>query len=148
MPEIKNEQKLTMKKYLLFVFGILVYSSVSAQAYHSIRLVGPEYVTNESFSGIVVSSVTPQEDGSYCVEMFNSNRNTVSEQITNSFEWYLSYKGKRVSDYFNSAIRGRSTSTKTVWAWPDEVPKGNEKYVTAQFGRERTTPTDRRDDVY
>lgn len=137
-----------MKKYLLFVFGILVYSSVSAQAYHSLNIVSRDYVTNESFSGIVVSSVTPQEDGSYSVTLFNSNYDSSYEAVTNSFDWYLSYKGKRVSDYFKSAIRSRNISTKTVLAWPDEVPKGNEKYVTVQFGRERTTPTDRRDDVY
>ena len=121
-----------------------MYSSVSAQAYRSLNLVSPDYVTNESFSGIEVRAIEVQGDGSYSVELFNSNYGSSREVITNSFEWYLSYKGKRVSDYFKSSIRGRYTSIKTVWAWPNEVPKGYEKYVTVQFGRD--VKKDYRDD--
>ena len=62
-----------------------------------------------------------------------------------AFDWYLSYKGKRVSDYYSSTIRCRKTEQRTVRCWPDEVPRGYESYVTVQFGREQA-PRDRRDD--
>ena len=134
-----------MKKYLLLFFGILMYSSVSAQAYHSVRLAQPDIYTTNSHDGIDVSSITPKTDGSYSVELFNSNYNNGNEIVTYAFEWYLSYKGKRVSDYYKSAIRNRKSEQKTVWAWPDEVPRGNEQYVTVQFGKEPPV-RDRRDD--
>ena len=61
------------------------------------------------------------------------------------FDFYLSYKGKRVSDYYHSTIRSCDKRTIEAVAWPDEVPKGNEKFVTVQLGKE-PAKKDRRDD--
>lgn len=134
-----------MKKFLLIICGLLISSTVSAQAYQRLHFADPNYVTNNSHVGIDVKSITPQDNGSYYVVLFNSNSNHGNDVITNSFEWYLSYKGKRVSEYFSSLIPARKYENKTVWVWPDEVPKGYENYVTIQFGREPRVK-DRRDD--
>jgi hypothetical protein len=63
----------------------------------------------------------------------------------NNFTWYLSYSGNRVSDYYYSTATSMSAFTKTAIAWPGKVPKGHEKYVTAQLGKE-PAKKDRRDD--
>ena len=125
-----------MKRYLLLLLGVVTYSTISAQSYRSLNIVEPDIYTTNSHDGIDVRSVIPKSDGSYSVELFNSNYNNGNEVVTYSFEWYLSYKDKRVSDYYKSAIRNRKSEQKTVWAWPDEVPRGYERYVTVQLGRE------------
>ena len=115
-----------------------MYPSVSAQSiYPSLNFAEPDIYTTNSHDGIDVRSITPKADGSYSIELFNTNHNNGNEIVTYAFEWYLSYKGKRISDYYKSAIRTRKSEQKTVWAWPDEVPRGNERHVTVQFGKER-----------
>ena len=106
------------------------------------------YETISSSEGIVVKSITVNQDRSLTVEFFNSNRRGYERAVINySFEWYLSYKGKRVSDYYQESIVRDGSSTRKVYCWPGEVPAGNEKYVTVQFGKESTKPArDRRDD--
>ncbi|MBQ2291609.1 MAG: hypothetical protein II248_05590 [Paludibacteraceae bacterium] len=96
--------------------------------------------------GIECSSITPQNDGAYIVCLYNTNNNTgyYIGFAYHSFTWYLSYKGQRVSDYYDSVIRCQSGEEKKVYVWPDEVPKGHEKYVVVQFGKE-AAPKDRRD---
>ena len=64
------------------------------------------------------------------------------------FDVYLSYKGKRVSDYYSFGAPpgcNYGSASRTVTVWPDEVPEGHEKYVTVQTGRE-PAKRDRRDD--
>lgn len=122
-----------MKKYLLLLFmmGITPCSNIMANC--------------DLPQGKCVS-ITPQSDGSYLVV-------TAPTSKPSSFEWYLSYKGKRVSDYYKSVFLRESvfadaitwSQSVKVWAWPDEVPVGHEKYVTVQLGREPRVK-DRRDD--
>jgi len=137
-----------MKKLFLTICGVIVCMTTSGQAYHSLRIADVENNIHNSHSGIVAQTVAPLSDGSYSVTLFNSNYNDpsdgVSYRTSHSFFWYLSYKGKRVSDYYQSTIRCRTTDQKAVWIWPNEVPKGYEKYVTVQFGREPLVK-DRRD---
>lgn len=84
-------------------------------------------------------------DGTYNVTFRDNTVRYLGDDHPNNFTWYLSYKGKRVSDYYyNSATSMSSFSIKAV-AWPNEVPKGNEKFVTAQLGKE-PAKKDRRDD--
>ena len=109
------------------------------------NFVEPEYVTISSKEGISVSSITPNQNSSYCVELYNNNRGNQGEITSYNFEWYLSYRGERVSDYFQETIRCGQSSSRTVYAWPGEVPSGNEKYVTVQLGRQPARK-DRRDD--
>ncbi len=126
-----------MKK--LFIFILLFFVSVEANS------VG---FTQKSHSGIIVESITINANESLTVTFRNtnsSNYNSTGVKMTYYFEWYLSYKGKRISDYYSDAIRFGQTGTHNVYFWPDEVPKGNEKYITVQF-KEETQHTDRRDD--
>ncbi len=131
-----------MKKLFLLTIFILSYLVSYGEDIHS-------------HTGIEVKSIVLQSDGSYAVELCNTNTrySKYYGQLTVRpyyiFDWYLSYKGERVSDYFNAKVRVEESVTKTVFAWPDEVPKGHERYVTVQFGREPARvniPRDRRDD--
>lgn len=139
-----------MKKLLLSLFAIVVCITASGQAYRQLRIADEVNNTHNSHSGIVVQTITPQSNGSYSVTLFNTNYNDpydgVSYRTSYSFAWYLSYKGKRVSDYYQSTIRCRATEQKSVCAWPDEVPKGHEKYVSVQLGSEPVKRDPRDDD--
>lgn len=131
---------------LLIAFTLLVFASTAnSQVYQPIHVVQSENVTINSKEGIVVQNTTVNTDKSVTVTLYNSNSNRDYERNTYTFEWYLSYKGKRVSDYFAESIRCRKTTSRTVYIWPGEVPNGNEKYVTVQLGRE-PRKKDRRDD--
>ena len=118
---------------------------MQAQAYRSINIVEPDYITINSSEGIVVQDITVNQDKSLTVTLTNTNRSTSGEVKTYSFEWYLSYKGKRVSDYYTESLRCRKTASRTVYIWPNSVPAGYENYVTVQLGRE-PRKKDRRDD--
>lgn len=140
---IQNTNK-QMKKLLLILCAVSLYTIANAQAYTQISIQSLERNTNRSHVGIVVNSITPQGGESYAVELYNANYNDEGCHTSYAFDWYLSYKGKRVSDYYSSTIRCRKTEQRTVRCWPDEVPRGYESYVTVQFGREQA-PKDRRD---
>jgi len=83
-------------------------------------------------------------DGSYSVKFRDNDNVYISDYNSTQFTWYLSYKGKRISDYVNSSSSGNRNFSVTAFAWPGEVPKGNEKYVIAQLGKE-PVKKDRRD---
>ncbi|MGM9774185.1 MAG: hypothetical protein ACI3Y2_03150 [Candidatus Egerieousia sp.] len=141
-----------MRTKLILTIIVLLCSclSVNAQAYKPIKILGVEYNTHSSSEGISVDSIRLQNDGSYLIELYNTNHSDPNDGVSYitsySFEWYLSYCGKRVSDYFKSTIRCLKSITKRVYAWPGKVPKGYEKYVTVQFGREHLPiKKDRRD---
>ena len=104
-------------------------------------------------NGIEVQDIKVNTDdkgvpnGSYTVDFRDKNFDVVGNAgLINNFTWYLSYKGKRVSDYYSSTtnVRNYKISVKAV-TWPNDVPKGNEKFVTVQFGKE-SEKKDRRDD--
>lgn len=120
-------------------------SAANAQAYRPLNIQRSENVTVNSKEGIVVQATTINDDKSFTVTFMNSNYNNDGERNTYIFEWYLSYKGKRVSDYYTEAIRCRQTGSRTVYYWPNTVPAGHEKYVSVQLGRE-PRKKDRRDD--
>lgn len=132
---------------LLIAFTLLVFASTAnAQAYRSLNIVRSEDVTINSKEGILVQGTTINSDKSVTVTLYNSNSNRDNERNTYTFEWYLSYKGKRVSDYYTEAVRCKNTANRTVYIWPGEVPDGNEKYVTVQLGREPRKKDPRDDD--
>lgn len=142
--------RITTKMWrIIFTFLLYVISFITgmAQTYRSIKIKNPTYSTIESSIGIEVTSISPQADGSYNVTFYNSNNDgyQYNEYITYSFDWYLSYKGKRCSDYYKSAIRERKSGIKQVFVWPGSIPKGNERYVTVQF-RSGLEEKDYRDD--
>ena len=96
-----------------------------------------DYTTVNSSEGIIVKNTIINSDGSITVTFENINKHNYGEVVTNVFKWYLSYKGKRVSDYYTDALRENGyTTSHTVFIWPGEVPNGNEKYITVQIGEE------------
>lgn len=133
-----------MRKLLIAFMLIVVASATNAQ-YRSLNIVPADNVTIKSKEGIVVQDATVNADKSVTVTLMNTNSDGANSRDTYIFEWYLSYKGKRVSDYYSEAIRCKRTASRTVYIWPGEVPNGNEKYVTVQLGRE-PIKKDRRDD--
>lgn len=135
-----------MKKFLsLLILLGCTFGFAHSQAYRTLNVIQEDYVTVNSKEGISVSKLINNQDKSYTVELSNTNRSAQGEIQSNCFEWYLSYKGKRVSDYYQETIRCGKSGTRQVYAWPDEVPAGDEKFVTVQLGRELLTK-DRRDD--
>lgn len=135
-------KKLVVLTMLFIEIGV---HAVKAQ-YWVPNFVEPEYVTISSKDGISVSSITPNHNNSYTVVLHNNNRGNQGEITSYSFEWYLSYKGERVSDYYQETVRCGQSSSRTVYAWPGEVPAGNERYVTAQLGRQPAKRDPRDDD--
>ena len=137
-----------MKKSVFFILFMMGLGLLTTQAqYNTINVIREDYVTVSSKEGISVTSVTPNQDKSYTVVLNNNNTNAVGEIKSYCFDWYLSYKGKRVSDYFQETIRCGKTATKQVYCWPGEVPSGYERYVTVQLGKEqKPVKKDPRDD--
>lgn len=131
---------------LLIAFMLLVGSTAANAQYHSLNIIPTENVTIKSKEGIVVQNTTVNTDKSITVTLLNTNTDGDNSRDTYTFEWYLSYKGKRVSDYYNEAIRCKRTASRTVFVWPEEVPNGNEKYITVQLGREPRKKDPRDDD--
>jgi hypothetical protein len=123
----------------LFFMAFVVFAMVSNAYAQS------EYISN-SIKINVDSKGVP--DGTFTVEFKNGHNE--SETIT----FYLSYSGKRVSDYYANRVPAGYGDMIYGWRygeliinaipWPNTVPKGNEKYVTVQLGRE--IHRDRRDD--
>ena len=104
-----------MKKSIFFILFMMGLGILKTQAqYNTLNVIREDYVTVSSKEGISVSSVTPNQDKSYTVVLKNNNTNDVGEIKSCCFEWYLSYKGKRVSDYYQETIRCGKTATKQV----------------------------------
>jgi len=135
-----------MKKLVLVIVVLIGYNVSYSQAYRVPNFVESDYITVSSKEGIRVSSITPNQDKSYEVVLYNNNRPNPGEIATYNFEWYLSYKGKRVSDYYQESVRCGFSTTRKVYCWPDEVPAGHEMYVTVQLGREPAKRDPRDDD--
>lgn len=141
-----NSQYWKMRKlfYLLMLILCIIYTST--QNCLAINFIPPTYSTVNSHQGILVENTIVNQDKSITITFRNANSDYGSgEVVTYSFEWYLSYKGKRISDYYTEAIRCGQKNSHTVLYWPGEVPNGNEKYITVQLGRE-PKKRDRRDD--
>lgn len=136
-----------MKRILVLLIGSFICILLNAQAYRGLNIgPAPEYVQIESFQGIAVTSLNYNSASGYTVTLMNNNYNRSGEKNSYSFNWYLSYQGKRVSDYYSSSIFCRREETrKNLYTWPNSVPSGYEKYVTVQFGKEKPKK-DRRDD--
>ena len=135
-----------MKKATLFVLFMMGLGLLTTQAqYHQLNVIQEDYVTVSSKEGIGITSLTPNPNKSYTVVLTNHNRSAQGEIQSNCFDWYLSFKGERVSDYFQETSRCGKSSTRTIFCWPGKVPSGYEQYVTVQLGRE-PIKKDRRDD--
>jgi hypothetical protein len=122
-----------MKTVIAFL-GLFFAVSMLASAQDNIEVRSIE--VNKDIHGV--------PNGSYKVSFRDNTVRYLYEDYPNNFTWYLSYKGKRVSDYYYSTATSMSTFSKTALTWPDAVPAGHEKYVTAQLGKE-PAKKDRRD---
>ena len=127
-------KKILKVTFLCVICTICFYAYSAPQAYRSIRIKERTSTDYESADGIQVS--ISYEGNNYNVKLFNSNFNDPNDYTTYTFKWYLCYQGKRVSDYYSERMGCRKTETRQVYAWPDKVPSGYEKYVTVQFGTE------------
>lgn len=136
-----------MKRGFVLLIGIFFCLLLNAQAYRTINIgPPPEYVQIDSFQGITVTALSYSQASGYSASLMNNNYNRSGEKNSYNFDWYLSYNGKRVSDYYSSTIFCRQVETRNnLYTWPNSVPSGHEKYVTVQFGREKPKK-DRRDD--
>ena len=131
---------------MMIAFLLLAGTLAANAQYSSLRIIPTENVTIKSTDGIVVESTSVNQDKTITVTFRNINSDGDNSRDTYTFEWYLSYKGKRVSDYYTEAIRCRRTASRTVYIWPETVPEGYEKFVTAQLGRESRKKDPRDDD--
>jgi hypothetical protein len=119
-----------MKKFLAFWVLFLAVSTFTFA-----QIPTPEIKVHVDASGA--------PDGTYYVSFYKTT--SCNDTGTIDVTYYLSYKGKRVSDYYYMSFCVSSPHGKNSVAWPDEVPKGYEKYVTVQLGKEKEKK-DRRDD--
>lgn len=138
-----------MNKYtiILCVFTIMLKGSAIAQ-YNTINVRSADRYISNNVSAISVENITPisGDANGYEINFCDAqNVNRVEEQYATSFEFYLSFKGSRISDYQKANSNYQHYFTIKCHIWPDAVPIGYEKYVTVQIGRE-TTKRDRRDD--
>jgi hypothetical protein len=139
-----------MEKRLIYVLTfIMVAIGVYAQsAYKVPNFRSADRYTSSKMSAISVEMITPisgDENGYEITFLDSQNVNRAVEQYATSFKFYLSYKGKRISEYQSANSNYKYTFTYKCYVWPGMVPKGNEKYVTAQIGEE-PQKRDRRDD--
>ncbi len=137
------------------LFNILLFLMVSIGAGAQSAYVIPNFrsadrYSSSDMSAISVESITPiaGDENGYVIKFRDSqNVNRAVEQYATAFKFYLSYKGKRVSDYKNANSDYDYHFSCTCYVWPGSVPAGHEKYVTVQIGEEpRNIKKDRRDD--
>lgn len=137
-----------LKKVLnIFLLGAIIITS-SAQAYVVPNFRSADRYSSTNMSAISVESIIPisGDENAYEIKFCDSqNVDRAVEQYATAFKFYLSYKGKRVSDYKTANSNYQFRFSCKCYIWPDMVPRGYEKYVTVQIGEE-PKKTDRRDD--
>ena len=143
-----NRQQSMPKKILSLLLLLIVTIGASAQ-YVVPNFRSADRYTSSNMSAISVEIITPISGDENCYEITfldSQNVNRAVEQYATSFKFYLSYKGKRVSEYQSANSNYKYTFTYKCYAWPDMVPKGYEKYVTVQIGNEPRKKDPRDDD--
>lgn len=139
------------KFFILCVLMTLVSLSANAQfgnAYQTLNVRSADRYSSTNRSAISIESVTLVADGNgYEIKFCDTqNVNRAVEQYATSFEYYLTYNGKRVSDYQTANSNYKYYFTSKCYTWPNAVPKGYENYVTVQLGREPAKKDSRDDD--
>ena len=144
-----NRQHVMPKKLIYVLLLLMATIGVHAQsAYVVPNFRSADRCTSSNMSAISVEMITPisGDENGYEISFRDSqNVDRAVEQYATSFKFYLSYKGKRISEYQSANSNYKYTFTYKCYAWPGMVPKGNEKYVTVQIGTE-PKKRDRRDD--
>ena len=145
-----NRQYFMPKKLIYVLTLLMVTMGVRAQsAYVVPNIRSADRYTSSDMSAISVEQITSisgDENGYEITFRDSQNVNRAVEQYATSFKFYLSYKGKRISEYQSANSNYKYTFTYKCYAWPGMVPKGNEKYVTVQIGNEPRKKDPRDDD--
>ena len=145
-----NRQHFMHQKLIYILLLLMATMGVCAQsAYVVPNFRSAERYTSSNMSAISVEMISPISGDENCYEITfldSQNVNRAVEQYATSFKFYLSYKGKRISEYQSANSNYKYTFTYKCYAWPVMVPKGNEKYVTVQIGNEPRKKDPRDDD--
>ena len=143
-----RQQSMTKKSFNILLFLMVAIGTSAQSAFWTPNFRSADRYTSDNDKYISVIRVTPisGDANGYSVEFQDSqNVDRAVEQYATSFKFYLSYQGKRVSDYQQANSNYKYKFTYNCYAWPGKVPNGHEKYVSVQIGGE-PKKTDRRDD--
>lgn len=135
--------------YTLFLLLIVFIEGNAQSAYQIPHFRSADKYKSTDMSAISVLSVEPMsEDKNGYVITFRDSQNTnrAVEQYATSFKFYLSYKGKRISEYQSANSNYDYKFTCKCYVWPNIVPVGDEKYVCVQIGTEPRKKDSRDDD--
>ena len=138
-----------LKKFLSFFLLLAIAIGANAQAYVVPNFRSADRCSSTNMNAISVESITPVSGdvNGYQIKFCDSqNIDRAVKQYATSFKFYLSYKGKRVSDYKMANSNYQYHFTSTCYTWPNSVPKGYEKYVSVQIGVEQKKKDPRDDD--
>lgn len=136
------------KKFLSIFLLLAIAIGANAQAYVVPDFRSADRYSSTNMNAISVESIIPVsgDANGYQIKFCDSqNIDRAVEQYATSFKFYLSYKGKRVSDYKMANSNYQYRFTCMCYTWPNSVPQGHEKYVSVQIGEE-PRKKDRRDD--
>ena len=130
-----------LKRNFFLIFFLLSFYMVKVvgQAYVVPNFRSADRYTSDNDKYISVISVAPisGDANGYSIEFRDAqNVDRAVEQYATSFKFYLSYQGKRVSDYQQANSNYKYNFTCKCYAWPGKVPSGHEKYVSVQIGEE------------
>lgn len=137
-----------LKKKLTLVLFLIIAIGASAQ-YVVPNFRSADRYSSSNINAISIERISPisgDENGYEITFRDSQNIDRAVEQYATSFKFYLSYKGKRISDYKLANSNYKYTFIYKCYAWPNIVPKGHEKYVTVQIGNEPTEKDPRDDD--
>ena len=141
-----------MLKKTLILFQLLLMAPIGTfaqSAYVVPNFRSADKYSSTNMNAISLESITPLSNNEYGYEIKfcdTQNTNRAVEQYATSFTFYLSYKGKRISDYQTANSNYKYHFTCTCYIWPNAIPKGHERYVTVQMGKEPIKKDPRDDD--
>lgn len=137
------------KKYLLLILLFISIGANAQSAYQIPHFRSADKYQSTDMKAISVISVEPilDDKNGYVITFRDSqNTNRAVEQYATSFKFYLSYKGKRISEYQSVNSDYDYKFTCKCYVWPNIVPDGDEKYVSVQIGTEPRKKDSRDDD--
>lgn len=128
---------------------VVAIGAVAQSAYVVPNFRSADRYSSTNMSAISVEGIIPisGDENGYEIKFCDSqNVDRAVEQYATAFKFYLSYKGKRVSEYISANSNYEYRFTCTCYIWPNIVPKGHEKYVNVQIGLEPKKKDPRDDD--
>lgn len=106
-------------KLILTIIALLCSClSVNAQAYKPIKILGVEYNTHSSSEGISVDSIRLQNDGSYLIELYNTNMNSIPVSV--DAELYSAIREHSSVEYRLITIKSFTLKSGETYIWKFE----------------------------